>query len=252
MRSEQTERAKGLVPVATRRWIRSQQRRLRFWPAVGWVRFGSFRRREPISRLFGFDRGHCVDRYYIETFLSAHAADISGHVLEVGDATYTQAFGGNRVTKSAVLHARPDNPQATVIADLASAPHLESDTFDCIVLTQTLQFIYDLPAAVATLHRILKPGGVLLVTVPGISQISRFDMDRWGEYWRLTSLAAQRLFETVFPRAAVTVEAFGNVQTAIAFLHGLAIEDLKPEDLDYRDADYELLIAIRAVKSATP
>jgi len=38
------------------------------------------------------------------------------------------------------------------------------------------------------------------------------------------------------------------VLAAVAFLHGLAAEDLRPEELDYHDADYELLITVRAIK----
>lgn len=239
---------KGVLPPKVRRWLRAQQRHLILWPPVGRVRFGSLRRLTPISRVFGFDRGLCIDRYYIEQFLSAHAQDIQGHVLEIGDDTYTQRFGHNRVTKSDVLHVTEGNPKATLVADLTCAEHIPADTFDCIIFTQTLQFIYNVQAAVQTLHRILKPGGVLLATFPGISQISRYDMERWGDFWRFTTLSARRLFEEAFPPENVNVKAYGNVLTAIAFLHGLAAEELKREELDYHDPDYEVLITVRAVK----
>ena len=103
-------------------------------------------------------------------------------------------------------------------------------------------------AAIANAHAALKPGGVLLTTFPGISQISRYDMDRWGDYWRLTTLSAKRLFAGVFPIDHISVEAYGNVLVAVAFLHGLAAEELRKNELDYRDIDYELLITARAVK----
>jgi len=202
----------------------------------------------PISRVFGLDRGRPIDRFYIERFLSLHAQDIRGSVLEVGDSAYARKFGDDRVTTCDVLHVEPDHPGATVVADLTHANGLPSDTFDCIIFTQTLQFIYAQRAAVETLHRLLKPGGVLLITVPGISQISRFDMDRWGEYWRFTTLSMRRVLEAVFPPGRVLVAAHGNVLAAVAFLHGLAAEDLRPEELDYHDADYELLITVRAIK----
>lgn len=239
---------KLLLPAPLRRWLRTKYQRLTRWPPVGRVRFGSLRRLTPISRVFGFDRGLCIDRYYIEQFLSAHAQDIQGHVLEIGDDTYTQRFGENRLTKSDVLHVTEGNPKATIVADLTCAEHIPADTFDCIIFTQTLPFIYNVRAAVQTLHRILKPGGVLLATFPGISQISRYDMERWGDYWRFTTLSARRLFGEVFPPENVNVKAYGNVLTAIAFLHGLAADELKREELDYHDPDYEVLITVRAVK----
>jgi len=212
------------------------------------VCFGDLRRITPISREFGLDRGQCIDRYYIESFLSHHASDINGHVLEIGDDSYTRRFGGGRVSRSDVLNVRPGEAKTTLVADLADAQNIRSDTFDCIVVTQTLQFIYDVRAALGHLHRILRPGGVLLTTVAGISQISRYDMERWGDYWRFTTRSARQLFEEWFPSANVEVQAFGNVLVAVAFLEGLATAELRREELDHKDPDYETLITVRAVK----
>jgi SAM-dependent methyltransferase len=203
----------------------------------------------PVSAEFGLDRGQAIDRYYIENFLSRHVADIRGQVLEIGDDRYTQKFGGGAVTRSDVLHLYPGNPGATLIADLAHAGNIAANSFDCIILTQTLQFIYDTRAAIHHLHRILRPEGTLLVTLPGISQISRYDMDRWGDFWRFTDLSARRLFEEKFVAESVTVQTYGNVLTAIAFLEGLALEELQPEELDYSDRNFQLVITLRAVKS---
>ncbi|HWQ34599.1 MAG TPA: methyltransferase domain-containing protein [Blastocatellia bacterium] len=233
---------KALVPVRVRRWYWH-------WPPPGWVRFGSLRRVTPICRDYGYSRGGPIDRYYIENFLAANSADIRGRVLEIGDNSYTLRFGGDRVTRSDVLHIEAGNPQATIIGDLADAPHIPAETFDCIVLTETLYLIYDFHAALRTLHRILKPGGVLLATFPGMShQICRAEADRWGDYWRFTSYSARRFLAEVFPPETVQVTAFGNVLVAISFLHGLSASELKKEELDYHDHDYEFSIAVRAVK----
>ena len=216
-------------------------------PPVGQVRFGSLRQVEPISHKFGFDRGQPIDRYYIETFLDRHAEDIRGRVLEIGDASYTRQYGGSRVKHSDVLNVAEGNPQATIIADLTRAEHIPSDAFDCIIFTQTLHLIYDLRSAIRTLHRILKPGGVLLATFPGISQIERGY--QWGDwYWAFTTRSARQLFEETFLAPNVEVEAHGNVLAAISFLHGLAVEELRQEELDRHTPAYELLITLRAVK----
>ena len=215
------------------------------------MQWGNLRRLEPVSRIFGLDRGLCIDRYYIESFLARHAGDIQGRVLELADNDYTLKFGGARVTRSDILHLTPDNPRATIVADLTAANAIPSETFDSIVCTQTLQFIFDVRAALKTLYRILKPKGTLLATFPGISQISRYDMERWGEYWRFTSLSARRLFEEIFPASRVEVEAHGNVLTAVAFLHGIASEELRCEEMDHCDPDYEILITVRAIKPET-
>jgi SAM-dependent methyltransferase len=244
MKEQLRSLAQRTLPLNARRRIVRYTR----WPPVGWVRYGSLRRLRPISLEWGMERGQPIDRYYIERFLAKYVDDILGHTLEIGDNTYTKAYGKDRITKSDVLHVAENKLQVTIIGDLTGADHIPSNTFDCIIITQTLQCIYDLHAAVKMIYRILKPGGVVLVTVPGISKISRYDMDRWGYYWSFTTRSVQRLFEAAFPENNVQIEAYGNVLAAISFLHGVAAEELKQKELDYVDPDYELLITTRAVK----
>ena len=213
------------------------------------MNFGTLRRLTPVSRRWGIDRGLPIDRYYIEGFLAAHAQSIAGRVLEIGDDRYTAHFGSGRVVKSDVLHVTEGNKKATIVADLTSAEHIPSNTFDCILLVQTLQLIYDTRAAIRTVNRILKPGGVLLATFPGISQTTD---PTWGKYWawNFTSLSARRLFAEVFPADNVQVDTHGNVLAAISFLEGLATEELSRHELDYRDEDYVCVITVKATKPA--
>lgn len=220
------------------------------WPPVGRVRFGHLRRLKPISEEWGFDRGTPIDRFYIEDFLERHAADISGDVLEIDAPTYTKKFGGDRVRRSEVLHVEDGRPGITMVGDFSRPDEFQPHQFDCVILTQTLQVIYDVQAAVHTVHRILKPGGVVLATFPGISKISRADADRWGYHWSFTSLSARRMFSTVFGPENVELDAVGNVLVASAFLYGLAAEDLAGEELAHRDPDFELLIRLRAIRGA--
>lgn len=218
------------------------------WPPVGGVCFGSLRRVRPISSSWGLERGQPIDRYYIERFLAQQADDIYGSVLEIGDNTYTHQYGQNRVTESVVLHVNEQREQVTLIGDLTDQNSIPAARFDCLILTQTLQLIFDLQTAVHTIYHSLKPGGVALVTVPGISQISRYDMDRWGHYWSFTTRSVEELFAVVFPRDHVFTHAYGNVLAAISFLHGLASQELRRHELDSVDPDYQLLITVRAVK----
>ena len=209
---------------------------------------GSLRRVTPVSTNWGLDRGLPVDRYYIRKFLARHADAIAGRVLEIGDNSYTREFGGNKVTQSDVLHVSEGSPGATIIGDLTDAPQIPSDSFDCAVLTQTFQLIYDVRSAIATIHRVLKPGGVLLTTFPGISQT--YDQD-WSShwYWRFSSASARRLFNDAFSPGTVTVEAFGNTLAAVSFLHGLAAEEVTAAELDRYEAGFDVTIAVRAQKA---
>jgi peptidoglycan/xylan/chitin deacetylase (PgdA/CDA1 family)/glycosyltransferase involved in cell wall biosynthesis/SAM-dependent methyltransferase len=219
-------------------------------PVPSGVQFGALRRVTPISRMWGYDRGVPIDRYFIEKFLGNRAVDVRGRVLEIEDNLYTYQFGEHRVTKSDILHVVEGNPKATIIGDLTDAPHIPDGIFDCIILTQTLQLIYDFRSAIATLYRILKPGGVLLATFPGITQNNDRDWSNdW--YWSFTPLAARRLFGEAFPAAAVEVETFGNVLTAMSFLHGISAGELTRQELDYVDRGYEVTIGVRAIKEVS-
>ena len=209
---------------------------------------GDLRRLRPVDPCWGAGRGQPIDRVYIEDFVEACSADIRGHVLEVGGSAYTRRFG-SQVERSDVLHVDADDPRATIVADLADAPHIADGAFDCLIATQVLQYIYDVGAALRTAHRILAPGGVLLATVPGITRISPVESAEWGDWWRFTSWSAKRLGEEAFGPGNASVRAYGNVLSASAFLYGLAAEDLTPDEIRVHDPLYEVTVALRAVKA---
>jgi len=202
----------------------------------------------PVCRDFGKTRGRPIDRWYIHNFLWERRSDVRGRVLEIADSGYTDYLGEGDVEHCDVLHAVPGEPWVTIVGDIATGEGVPRDAFDCIVLTQTLHVIYDIRSAIRVVHDALKPGGVVLATLPGISQISQYDRRNWGEYWRFTADAAARMFGEVFQPAAVETVAYGNVLTAAAFLYGYAIEDLSEEQLDHRDEDYDMLVGVRAVR----
>jgi GT2 family glycosyltransferase/SAM-dependent methyltransferase len=205
---------------------------------------------EPASRAFGWDRGEPIDRYYIRSFLVTHAADISGHVLEIGDDRYIRRFGRD-LQRTDVLDIDSKNRRATIVADLADGDGLPSDCFDCMIVAQTLLLVFDLQAAVAQLHRALADGGVVLATLPGISQMCHTTHEQAQDFWRFTEASARRLFAVLFGNDNVTICAYGNLASACAFLEARAAEELSPAELDTRDRDYPVLIGVRAVKRAS-
>ncbi len=221
--------------------LRKQLRRLAR-PAF----LGTLRRTTPLSDRWGYDRGTPVDRYYIEQFLNRYRSDIHGSVLEIKDSAYTNSFGRG-VSKVDILDIDASNPQATIIADLARAEVIPANSFDCFVLTQTLQFILDLRAAVKHCHRILRPGGVLLVTLPVISRIDRALATT--DYWRFTTASCLALFGEAFGPENIEIQAYGNVLTALAFLSGMASQELSRRELETNDAYFPSIIAVRAVKT---
>lgn len=214
--------------------------------------FGGFGGLSPITDDWGFARGQPVDRVYIERFLSQHRGDIRGHVLEIGDNSYTLRFGGGRVDKSIIADVEMHNVKATIVADLTDAPQVPDNTFDCVILTQVLVLIFDVEAALQTVWRILKPGGIALITVPGISQIGTDATESAAWSWSFYPKTLRKLLVRRFDTQKLIVESFGNVKTAIAFLAGLAQEDLAPEDFRHSDSRYPLIVAARAVKPGPP
>jgi SAM-dependent methyltransferase len=241
-------RWRQLVPAEVRRRLRPVRAAYVDWRRRRPPDLGDLRRVTPIDPNWGFERGTPIDRVYVERFVRSHAAEIRGRVLEIAAPDYTSRFGTG-VEKVDILMATEGNPQATIVGDLAHAPHIPDASFDCAIVTQTLQFVYDVRAALATLHRILAPGGVLLATVPGITKISPPEDEQYGEWWHFTARSLRRLAEEAFGEGAVEIAAYGNVLTAAGFLYGLAASDLRPDELDARDRLYEVIVGLRAVKS---
>jgi SAM-dependent methyltransferase len=201
----------------------------------------------PVSRFFGDDRGTPIDRYYIENFLSRSSPSITGTVLEIASSKYTRQFGQN-VSNFEILHIDAANTEATIIGDLTNPATLPANKIDCFICTQTFNFIYNFSDAIKGAHQVLKPGGTLLATVAGISQISRYDMDRWGDYWRFTTLSAKKEFENIFGQGNVEIDYYGNCLTAVSLIRGIATEELTKENLDIKDPDFEVIITIKATK----
>ena len=209
------------------------------------IRLGSLGRTRPVSTAWGYDRGQPIDRWFIERFLAENRSDITGRVLEVKSSGYTDRYG-HEISEPAVVDIDPENERATHVGDLATGEGLPADSFDCFLLNQTLQLIYDIRGALATAHRLLRPGGVLLLTVPTTSRLvggGQTDM------WRFTELGVERLLEDAFGPGAAAVRAHGNVLTNVAFLEGLAAEDLSEAELGHDDPLFPLIVCARAVKS---
>lgn len=233
-RAEARLRTRAALPRGMPALVRDAVRRAR---SVGPVRWGSLRRLEPVVRVTAPRRDLAIERHYIEQFLSENAPLIAGRVLEVGDAGYTRHLGSDYVTRSDVLEV--------LAIDLVDGAGLPAAAYDCVVLPQVLQSVSDLPAAVRTLHRVLRTGGTLLATCPGISRLDG-DPSTSPRLWGLTPASVARLFGEVFGRQSIEVQSYGNVVLSIASMHGLTIDDLRSSDLRMTDPQYPMLITVRA------
>lgn len=217
----------------------------------------SFREINSLTRNFGFDRGLPIDRYYISQFLNQNRHLIRGDVLEVAERTYATTFGQPHSRPWMLSYSPTDSgrdEEALVVTgtltDLATLP---ASAFDCFICTQTLNSIFELSKAVQTIRDILKPDGTALVTLPGLAQLSSYDSERWGDFWRFTPASAARLFKEVFRENGDSVEvcAYGNLVAAIGLLRGIAVEDIPDLDLLKRcDPDYPVVTGVVVRKSS--
>ena len=216
-------------------------------PKIGEVNFGDLRRLNPLSREFGQDRGTPIRRYYIDQFLTDNKEFIAGKVLEVGDNTYTLKYGQPGVNGD-VLSLSDGGQRDVMVGNLVTGEGVPRGQYDAIILTQVLHVLTDIGVALEHIYAALAEGGVILATLPVITQISRYDMDRWGDYWRVTDKAVQLILDRYIPGCTAKIRAYGNHLTAIASLSGLAAEELTTQELDYFDSDYQILIGIHVKK----
>jgi SAM-dependent methyltransferase len=200
---------------------------------------------QPISAVWGSDRGLSIHRRYLWQFLTEFASDVRGHCMEFQHDSYTTKIGGPHVTKLDILHIDDSNPRATIVADLTRPNDIPSDTFDCIICTHVLHVVPDLFKAVSELYRILKPGGVLLVGVP---QLSMCDPG-WHELWRFTPEGLTLLLGRAFAPSNVVVRGYGNSLASAYEIRGLAAEEVDPRILDYHDQRFAIEVCGRAMKS---
>jgi SAM-dependent methyltransferase len=205
-------------------------------------RWGNLRRVRPFSASYGFDRGTPIDRYYLDTFLRGNQTLITGRVLEVQMPSYTKRFG-HGIQES---HSVDIDPKfnATFTCDLADAPRIPSDYYDCFLLPNTLQHVEALRPALQTMLRVTKPGGTLLASAAGFLPL----IEDGGDFWRLSAQGWRRLLADSWPGCDIAVESHGNCLVALAAMHGLALEELSDGELDVQDPRYPVLVTIRCRK----
>lgn len=203
---------------------------------------------KPLSNQYGFDRGVPLDRHFIEKFLQDHKMYIKGACLEVHDGYYTKIFGQDKVEKSDVLDIDSNNVRANIIDDLRHLVKIPDNIYDCIILTQVFQFIDDLDAAVAETYRILKPGGVLLATLPSLSRADCASGET-GDFWRFTQAGAKYLLEKRFASTNVKIGTLGNARSGLYFYAGLAVEDCPEKILNHNDTNFPTIVTVLAKKS---
>jgi len=214
---------------------------LRGLPLPSW---GNLRRVTPFSGTFGFDRGTPVDRFYLHRFLDANRACITGRVLEVQVPSYTRTYGQAVETS----HTVDLDPRfgATYTCNLADAPQIPSDYYDCFLLPNTLPHVEDLSRVLQTVLRVVKPGGAILASAALLLPL----IPDGDDFWRLSPEGWRRTLAREWAGCEVLVEGHGNCLSSAAAMYGLALEELREAELSSSDPRYPVLVTIACRKSS--
>ncbi len=215
--------------------------------------WGDLGRVKPVSTIFGLDRGAPIDRYYIEDYLKKNSQYITGRAVEVGETTYLEKYGDPRVEKITFIYSesnqKSDKNGSILIANFLKKETIPQGYADCLVATQVFNVIYEIKTVFINIRRMLKENGMLIATLPGICQLSRYDADRWGDYWRFTPQGVSKLLEEVFGKGKFSICAYGNAMAACCQIQGVAVEDLPDSSLlDEQDQDFPVIIGFTAWK----
>lgn len=196
----------------------------------------------PVGKQYGVPRGGSICRFYIDSFLNKYRQYISGNVLEVGDREYTIKYMDDYV-KSYVMHFDTcyADTEYDFSGDLRNGRGLKKNFYNCIILTQVLNFVSDLRMIPKILVDSLRPNGVILLTVSGITPICRYDMDRYGQFWGFTDAGIKEMFST--ENVECITETYGNFKVACASLAGMSFTELDKKDLLYCDEDFQVFIS---------
>jgi SAM-dependent methyltransferase len=118
-------------------------------------------------------------------------------------------------------------------------------TVDWVVLDRALQWVPEMTDALEAVVGRLRPNAVLVTFFTGIARAER------GEHAPLRSVqpyAAGRLHEERRDLESVTVEQYGNVTLALAWIYRLPADDLTERELATVDPAYPVLVAVTASK----
>jgi SAM-dependent methyltransferase len=220
-------------------------------PLIRHARMVFLRRIQPLPSRAGAYRGIQIPRYFFDHWISSQADSVRGHVAEIGDAGYVTRLGGSRVAKIDIVDIDPQNPQATIVADLSQADLIPDNSFDCLVVPFTFHIIYDFKSALRHSIRILKPGGVLLANFAGFGYTpaeAPLDYSRWNRYWYFTPAGVKRVLEELVPSDNIEMAVFGNAFCLLAHCMGLSVAELTGREVNFQDKNFPLLTCAKVVK----
>ncbi|MDO8648451.1 MAG: class I SAM-dependent methyltransferase [Candidatus Peregrinibacteria bacterium] len=149
-----------------------------------------------------------ITRSRLKEFLKRYRSDAKTLDVGCGSAVYGDFFP-NRVTLD--IEARP-GVQVDIVGDAHDMKQVEDGSFEVVLCTEVLEHLHTPPKAIAEFRRVLKPGGLLILTTRFIFPIH----DAPGDYFRYTKYGLRHLLQD-FEIVELTEET--NTMETLAVLY---------------------------------
>lgn len=163
--------------------------------------------------------------------------------MEVGNDAYSRKFGEG-ISRQYVLNGSGEGANQ-ISGDLCDPAVLPKEAFDCIILTQTLQFVSDPAEALKNCNAALKPGGTLLMSVPVLSPLID---EQWQFRWLFTGPFVDELLTIAFPASEKEVHSIGNCYAATCIINGVPMEEADQTKLAPVDPERPILVLAKVTK----
>ena len=129
------------------------------------------------------------DRYLLEKQIKQAGKYITGRVLDVGAGEFDR-YGGVFNCGEYIRMDVNAGLNIDVVGSADNIPFADS-SFDSVVSTQVFEHLANPLKAAKEVYRVLKTGGILLITVPQWNELHSEPHD----YWRYTKFGIKELFE---------------------------------------------------------
>lgn len=143
--------------------------------------------------------------------LERNAPLLEGSILDIGcgDKPYRSFF------KNALTYTGLDifsGPSVDIVVEPNAPWDIPSDQYDAVICTQVAQYAKSFELLFSEIFRVLKPGGILLFSVP----FAYNEHDVADDYWRFTKTGLKATFEERYE--IVAVETLGKAGTTLGTL----------------------------------
>lgn len=181
-------------------------------------------------------------RYYINEFLMLYRKHVKGICVEFSPPVYRDYLIKNKRIKQYEVWNITAHEGVTVVADLQDAKSVEDNRFDSIICTHVLSAIPHPEKAISEIRRVLKPGGLILCTVPCILQ--KYAPDP-VDCWRFTIDSLKNLFRDF---KKTKYHSYGNAATVAGSPYYLMTSHFPDSIMSYNDPTCPSILAVAAWK----